>query len=334
MLAGMRGKVFVGGAVLALVVTTIGAASASYAPPAKYAKRYSHTLHSEPTGSYEYWTYTPSTYRARKPAPLVVVVHGCNTTAMEQINANAAEAMAEREGIVLMYPDFRNELDSDPDSGESTNDSLIGAHPVRCWRSIASPTDSQRDVGDPAAVAHMTQQVMRERSIDPNRVYVVGMSSGGALTSVLGATYPDLFAAIGVIAGCAYLDAPLCAGRNAIDPDLSEVQARAAVAVMGSRKRVLPVIDIQGDDDGTVSSRAGYAVLKQWMATANLVRSGGTSGPFPLTPTATATSKKPGGRTYTTHTYRDPAGCLIGQHIVVPWHGSLLARRQHRQEVG
>ena len=307
----LRLRVLLAGAVagsLALVVP----AGATYRPPAGYQ----HFLQSEPAGSYEYWLYTPHSYRPARPAPLVVVVHGCNTTAVEQIRANEAERMAERNGVVLVYPDFRNEGDSTPDSGESTNDSLVGSHALRCWR-FYSPADTQRGVGDPAAIADITRAVMAQRRIDPNRVYVVGMSSGAMMTSVLGATYPDLYAAIGVVAGCAYLDSPACVARSDADPDTAVQQGQAAAAEMGSAARVLPVIDIQGDADGTVPPRSGFTVMKQWMVTANVVTTGATTGPFPLEPTQSTTARVPGGRSYTTYSYRQRSGCLAGQHVYV-----------------
>jgi poly(hydroxyalkanoate) depolymerase family esterase len=303
--------------VLLCLALAVPGARAGYRPPTRYAGSYQHAVQTEPTGSYDYWTYTPSTYRASRPAPLVVVVHGCNTTAVEQINANVAEPMAERNGVVLVYPDFRNEADPAPDSGESTNESLLGTHPARCWRFYDVAGDTQRGLGDPAAVADITRAVMAKRRIDPNRVYVVGMSSGAMLTSVLGATYPDLYAAIGVVAGCAYLDGGTCWGRSATDPDTAVVQGQAAAAEMGAAARVVPVIDIQGDSDGTVPPRSGFTVMRQWMTTANVVTTGTTSGPFPLEPTSTTRGRVPGGRAYTTFTYRGPHGCLAGQHVYV-----------------
>jgi poly(hydroxyalkanoate) depolymerase family esterase len=307
---------------------------ADYRPPAGYR----HALHSEPTGSYEYWTYTPRRYRPSKPAPLVVVVHGCNTTAVEQIRANDAERLAEREGFVLMYPDFRNELDPEPDSGESTNDSLVGTHPARCWRAMYDAVgDTQRGLGDPAAIANMTKAVMTQVRIDPNRVYVVGMSSGAMMTSVLGATYPDLYAAIGVVAGCAYLDAPSCLARSTTDPDLAVAQAHAAVTQMGAAARVVPVVDLHGDADDTVPYASSATVIRQWLMTDNLVRAGAPDGPFPLHPTSRVTRKWAGGRAYTVDSYRDRGGCLVGQHVRVHgmghfWPGGSQDRRWYEWE--
>jgi poly(hydroxyalkanoate) depolymerase family esterase len=321
-------------ALLALLVVPAAPSQASYRPPAGYR----HALHSEPTGSYEYWTYTPRTYRPSKPAPLVVVVHGCNTTAVEQIKANEAERLAEREGVVLMYPDFRNEADPDPDSGESTNESLLGSHAARCWRAMYDVAgDTQRGLGDPAAIANMTRAVMADLRIDPNRVYVVGMSSGAMMTSVLGASYPDLYAAIGVVAGCAYLDAPACMARSTADPDAAQAEARAAVAQMGAAARVVPVIDLHGDADGTVPYASSAAVMRQWLVTDNLVLTGSPEGPFPLQPTTQVRRKRQGGRSYTVESYRDRHGCLVGQHVRVHgmghfWPGGSADRRWYEWE--
>jgi poly(hydroxyalkanoate) depolymerase family esterase len=322
-------------ALLASLGLTAEPSDAEYSPPTRYPGRYEHAVHAEPGGTYDYWTYTPSTYRRSKASPLVVVVHGCNTTAVEQINANVAEPLAERYGAVLVYPDFRNELDPTPESGESTNASLLGSHPARCWRGMYG--DTQRGLGDAAAIANMTRAVMAKRRIDPNRVYVVGMSSGAMMTSVLGATYPDIYAAIGVVAGCAYLDAPACLGRSTADLDAAEVQGRAAAAAMGAAARVVPVIDIHGDADRTVPYASAAIVMRQWLTTANLVATGSATGRYPLRPTSTRRQHKPGGRAYTVDSYRDRQGCLVAQHVRVLgmghfWPGGSTDRRWYEWE--
>lgn len=160
--------------------------------------------------------YTPSSYQHGKPdsaVPLVVMVHSCNTTALEQARASAFHALAERERFVVVYPDNTNEVVAATGNEGERPARWVGSHPLQCWR-FYDPTSLLRGSGDVAQVAGITRQVMANWRIDPERVYVAGMSSGAMLTSALGATYPDLYAAIGVVAGCAYL-AVGCVGNDA-----------------------------------------------------------------------------------------------------------------------
>src|SRR4051812_25596291 len=130
--------------------------------------------------------YTPAALDRSRPAPLVVMLHGCNMTAEQQEAAGDLDEEAERERFVVLYPDF------------DTVD-----RPLPCWR---FRSQTRRTSADPAAVAAMVRDAVVRRSpvIDAKRVYVAGISSGAMMTAILGATYPDRFAAIAISAGCAY----------------------------------------------------------------------------------------------------------------------------------
>ncbi len=110
--------------------------------------------------------YTPSTYRARDATPLLVMTHGCGTTAEQQMKVSLFNRLAERKGFVVLYPDV-----------DAAGRALPG--PLKnCWK-FPDPTSYFRGTGDAAAIADMTRFAMERRSIDPERVYLAGISAGG-----------------------------------------------------------------------------------------------------------------------------------------------------------
>lgn len=254
-------------------------------------------------GTYRGLVYVPGSVNPDTPAPLVVVLHGANTTAEQQRAANLFDPLAARERFIVLYPD--NETDG-----------ALGEHLLQAWH-FYDPLEMVRGVGDPQAIADLTQQVMAGWNVDPERVYVVGMSAGGWETSIMGATYPDLYAAIGIVEGGAYgigllgLNQPL--GSELTPP---AVLALAAFTAMGPNARIVPVINFQGAQDPAATPASGANAIQQWLMTDNLVASGSTSAPFPLTPTRT-TDVTPGGDKYAYHVdvYDDADGCRILEQV-------------------
>lgn len=253
-------------------------------------------------GQYRSLVYVPATVRADQPAPLVVVLHGANTTAEQQRDANLFDPVADRERFIVMYPDHET-------------DGSLGLHPLQSWR-FWDPLEMQRGVGDAQAIAELTRQAMAEWNVDPERVYVVGMSAGGWMTSIMGATYPDLYAAIGVAEGGGYgigiagLGQPL--GPSLIRP---EVLALAAYQAMGTHARIVPVIHFQGDKDAAATPALGENAVQQWLMTNNLVASGSLSAPFPLAPTETIDVTPADGYPYHIDIYKDADGCRILEQV-------------------
>lgn len=253
-------------------------------------------------GQYRSLVYVPASVQADRPAPLVVVLHGANTTAEQQRDANLFDPLADREGFIVMYPDHET-------------DRSIGLHPLQSWR-FYDPLEMQRGVGDAEAIAALTRQAMAEWNVDPERVYMVGMSAGGWMTSIMGATYPDLYAAIGVAEGGAYgigiagLGQPL--GPTLIAPQLLALAAHQA---MGPRARIVPVIHFQGALDLAATPALGENAVQQWLMTNNLVASGSLNAPFPLTPSETLDVTPAQGYPYHVDIYRDADGCRILEQV-------------------
>ncbi len=253
-------------------------------------------------GTYRSLVYIPGTVRPGKPAPMVVVLHGANTTAEQQRAANLFDPLATRERFIVMYPDHET-------------DSALGQHPLQAWH-FYNPVEMHRDVGDAQAIAELTRQAMATWNVDPERVYIVGMSAGGWMTSIMGATYPDLYAAISLVEAGAYgiglagIGQPL--GPLLLRPELL---ALAAYQAMGSYARVVPVINFQGDKDAAATPASGAHAIQQWLMTNNLVVSGSLGSPFPLSPNETIDVTPRTGYPYHVDIYKDEDGCRILEQV-------------------
>jgi poly(hydroxyalkanoate) depolymerase family esterase len=261
----------------------LGATRVSHKSPARHAR----TVHRTYPGGYSAVAYTPASLDPSRPAPLVVMLHGCSTTAETMETATELDAEAERGRFVVLYAD-----------GSGT--------PGRCWR---FGSDTTRGSGDATAIAGMVRDAIHRHApgIDRSRVYVTGMSSGASMAIVLGATYPDLFAAVAINAGCAYRGAP-CGGHTPSQP--TPLLAQEALDAMGPRKRIVPVLVSEGDKDKTVPGHSTQ-VVEQWRMTDNLVASGAADGPIAQAPTRTREVRQRGHYSSTVEEYDAKPGCEV-----------------------
>ncbi|RMI34833.1 extracellular catalytic domain type 1 short-chain-length polyhydroxyalkanoate depolymerase [Nocardia stercoris] len=203
---------------------------------------------------------TTYTFRAVVPATvsehpaMVVVVHGCQTTAVQQEQSIELDPIARRDGFVVLY------VDGSP----------LDTRQNRCWSGMLNPDGESRDSGDAAAVAGMTRLAADRYGVDPDRIYAVGMSSGAYETALLGGWFPDLYAAIGIHSGAPFAHGALGC-LNLYLPTMSPEQLAAqAFSAQGANTRVLPVVDFQGDADTTVPQRCAQDTVEQWRLTDNL----------------------------------------------------------------
>jgi len=255
--------------------------------------------HGSGAGEYRALVYIPAGYKSGTPLPIVVNIHGCTQSAELQQAGTLFDRIAQRERFIVVYPDF---VDQD-------------SHPLQCWR-FYLPTEWARGQGDAAGVVELTRMVMERWSVDPERVYVMGGSSGAFLTSILGATFPDLYTAMVNLAGGPYASTFLDAANPTI-PALENpaLQAQLAFLAMGSHARVVPMLEIHGDADTTIYPENGDNAVQQWLMTNNLVASGSRSGPFPLTPSETRAYTEDEDFPYEIDDYRDEQNCLVVRHI-------------------
>jgi poly(hydroxyalkanoate) depolymerase family esterase len=193
-------------------------------------------------GTRRYKLYVPST-APTGPRPLIVMLHGCTQDPDDFAAGTAMNAVAEQHGCLVLYPEQSR-----------------GANATLCWNWF-EVVHQERGEGEPDLIAGMTQQVIDEWQADERRVYVAGLSAGGAMAAIMAAAYPDVYAAVGVHSGL-----PVGKARDLITGLAAMKKApRAARKASGRVRQRVPVIVFHGDCDEVVHAGNGAAVLEQFL---------------------------------------------------------------------
>jgi poly(hydroxyalkanoate) depolymerase family esterase len=200
--------------------------------------RFLEATYANAAGSRAYRLFIPSGYHGQA-IPLVVMLHGCTQSPEDFAAGTRMNFIAEEQTCFVAYPAQRAE-----------------ANQAKCWNWFR-PSDQQRGGGEPSLIAGITRQIVRDYSVDPQRVYVAGLSAGAAATAVMGFTYGDLYAAIGIHSGLA------CGVATDLPSALIAMKQGGGSEAMPADGPPIPTIVFHGDSDTTVHSKNGSRIVHQ-----------------------------------------------------------------------
>ncbi|MFN4271360.1 MAG: alpha/beta hydrolase family esterase [Aliihoeflea sp.] len=239
-------------------------------------------------GNRDYRLYVPAN-QPKGPMPLIMMLHGCTQSPDDFAIGTGMNELAEQFGCLVAWP-------AQPK----------GANGQKCWNWFR-PEDQTRDRGEPALMAGIVRDVLHDHAADPARVYVAGLSAGGAAAAILGAAYPELFAAVGIHSGL-----PVGGARD--------VPSAFAAMRRGSTGKVQPLavtsIVFHGLADNTVHPRNGDAVVAQSLQTRSGLKQVCLSG------------VSEGGRAYRQTCHNDVDGRSMTEHWEIDGAGHAWAGGQ------
>jgi len=263
-----------------------------------------------------YKLFVPPGHAGRQ-LPLVVMLHGCTQNPDDFAAGTGMNQRAREQGFFVLYP-------------EQSQD----ANPSRCWNWFKH-NHQKRGSGEPALLASMTQAIMKQHDIDARRVFIAGLSAGGAMAAVVAAAYPEIFAAVGVHSGL-----PNGAASNVAEALMVMKSGEGGIVMPGKGRRPgtapkvalrpekpVPTIVFHGDQDTTVHPRNGEQVIAAVLGSA---ASAGNSATAPARGPQVEKGVSAKGRHYTRSTHRAEKGHVLTEHWLVhgaghAWSGGLAA---------
>jgi poly(hydroxyalkanoate) depolymerase family esterase len=194
-------------------------------------------------GSRDYRLYLPAA-AAGHCRGLVVMLHGCKQTPDDFAAGTAMNALADERGFIVAYPH-----------------QAARANHSGCWNWF-NPEDQSRDCGEPSIIAGLAQALVQEYGIDEARVFVAGLSAGGAMAAILAATYPDVFRAAGIHSGLAHGAASdlVSAYAAMCGTPVAATARRQKPPALGSKPHTRTIV-FHGSADQTVHPSNGDAIF-------------------------------------------------------------------------
>jgi poly(hydroxyalkanoate) depolymerase family esterase len=235
-------------------------------------------------GTRTYKLYIPSTYVEGESLPLVVMLHGCTQSPADFAAGTRMNLLAEEEQLLVVYPE----------QSKSANAS-------KCWNWFETG-NQQRSAGEPSLIDGITRKIMSKYRVSTERVYVVGMSAGGAMATIMAATYPDLYAAVGVHSGIPY-------GAAHDLPSGFEAMQKGASRHRRELRKAIPLILFHGDSDSTVAKVNADHIRDQWLQA--FEKNGRPAGGPRLE------RGMVGGHAYTRFAYHDADGQVVLEEWVI-----------------
>lgn len=211
-------------------------------------------------GKREFRFFVPASVQIlSSPSPLVVLLHGCKEDASSFAAGTGMNDLARRHRFSVLYPEQTKK-----------------ANPLGCWN-WQLPVNQRRRGGEAALLAPMVSHLLQENpNLDRSRVYVAGMSAGGAMAQILGVCFPDMFAASAVHSGMAFHAARSTAGAvramGAGPAFPLSLLVRRARECAPNRKHVTPTLVFQGERDTVVVPANGASIVDQVLGMAGLDR--------------------------------------------------------------
>lgn len=253
-------------------------------------------------GAREYQVWVPSNYRAGIKLPVVLMLHGCGTEPNSMAAVSRYNELADRENFIVVYPRQN-----------------VTSNPTRCWNFMLA-SNQGRGMGEPSILMGILNKVSSKYGADGARVYVTGISAGGAMAAIMAACYSDVFAAVMVHSGGMYKGATgllsaadsLLSGSS-FDP---KVRGRDAWQCSGSPRRLMPALVFHGTADIVVNPINGDQTVEQFIQTSDYGDDGADNDSAAYRTYSTVRENVPYGRSYTIDTYRSN-GTVVAQKYTV-----------------
>ncbi len=255
-------------------------------------------------GSRNYQAWIPENYDPSTPTPVMVALHGCLQNPSQYAGLTRMNSKADEENFIVLYPNQASY-----------------ANASQCWNWMLT-RNQKRNSGEVALIMGMLSKIKSKYNVDNTRVYAQGISAGAAMTSILKACYPEVFAAGSVIAGPMYKAATTITGGttallvgSSYSPDYRGYSAWSCAGK--PRNLVTPMLVFQGSNDSVVNPRNGDQVVEQFLQASDYGDDGQDNDSVAYATTSTTSDVSDGGFSYVVENYHYADQLLVQKHTIL-----------------